>query len=123
VDHQVFCGAVVEFEDVVDHLALIRADGALFLADIHHHADIVLGDVFGFVLGVHAQHRSTPLVDWRAARPPVWSAAAQKRITPATFLAIFSGFFWAIRFGTSSPNTRVNRKEPASFRSRTGFDV
>ena len=42
VDHHVPGGHVVKFEDVLDHLLLTGLDGALLLADVHHHADAFL---------------------------------------------------------------------------------
>ena len=42
--HALLGGHIVELEDVLDHLLLIGFDLALFLADIHHHADLLLGD-------------------------------------------------------------------------------
>ncbi len=44
VDHAVPGVHVVELEDVLDHLLLVRLDGALLLADVHHLEDVLLGD-------------------------------------------------------------------------------
>ena len=51
VDHDVLGGDVVELEDVLDHVPLAGLDGALFLADIHHVADLLLGDFLFLILG------------------------------------------------------------------------
>ena len=55
VHHHVGRGGVVELKDVFDHGALILLDGAVFAADIHHHADLLLGDFLGGIIGVDAQ--------------------------------------------------------------------
>ncbi len=55
VGHHVKGGMIVELEDVVDHLALGLGDGALFLTDIGHHANVLLGDLLALGVGVNAQ--------------------------------------------------------------------
>ena len=55
VDHHVLGGRVVEFKDVVNELFLIRLDRAALLAEVHHHADLILAHVLLIGLGVDVQ--------------------------------------------------------------------
>ena len=48
------CG-VVEFKDVFNHGAFILLDGAVFTADVHHHADFLFGYFLGGIVGVDSQ--------------------------------------------------------------------
>ena len=52
VNHHVLGGHVVKLEDVLDHLFLAGLDGALLLADVHHHADALLGYLIVLLIGV-----------------------------------------------------------------------
>ncbi len=53
VNHDLLGGHVVELEDVVNHLLLARLNGPLLLADVHHHADLLLGDLILLGVGVN----------------------------------------------------------------------
>ena len=59
VDHHVLGGGIVKLENVIDELFLVGLDSAPFLAQVHHHADLVLAHVFliGFRIDVEqTQH-------------------------------------------------------------------
>jgi len=47
VGHDLHHRAVVKLKDVVDHFPLGLFDGAVFVAHVHHHADLFLGDLLG----------------------------------------------------------------------------
>ena len=55
VDHHVLGGGVVEFEDVLDEFLFGGLDGPPLLAQIHHHADLVLAHILLVGPGVDAE--------------------------------------------------------------------
>ena len=53
--HDVFSGDIVKFKDVVDHVGLVLFDRAFLVADVNHHADLFLGNLFRFILGINME--------------------------------------------------------------------
>ena len=53
--HGVTGNGVAEIEHIFDPLFFLPLDGALFLAQVHHHADLLFGDRFLLGLGLHMQ--------------------------------------------------------------------
>ena len=53
--HDILGGDIVKLEDIVDHILLDALDDALFLAHVHHHPDLFLGDVLLIRMGIHAE--------------------------------------------------------------------
>ena len=48
--HDVLDGDVVKLKDVVDHVRLVLFNRAFLVADVDHHADLLLGDLLRLVL-------------------------------------------------------------------------
>ena len=54
VGHDLFGSGIVELEDVFDHFLFRFLNRAVFAADVHHHADVVLGHFVLSGVGVNA---------------------------------------------------------------------
>ena len=52
VDHYVLGGGVVELKNILDHFFFAGLNGALLLADIHHHADALFRYLIALLVGV-----------------------------------------------------------------------
>ena len=53
--HGVADREVAEFKDVLEQFLLLRIDGSVLVTQVDHHADLILGDLFLLVLGLHAE--------------------------------------------------------------------
>ena len=78
---------VPKVEHVLDPLLFVFINGAFFAAQIHHHADLILGDIFLFGLHFQPQQRSTPLTEMLNSQITGRSTVAITRMTPQATLA------------------------------------
>ena len=52
---------IIELKYVLNHLLLIRIDGSLLAAGVHHHADLLLCHLLFILIRIHAQQPQNPV--------------------------------------------------------------
>ena len=55
-NHDVLCHGITEIKHIVDHLLLFGLDDALFVADLHDRAELILRDRVLFLVRIHMDH-------------------------------------------------------------------